>query len=151
MIDFEATLKILSERGVNFIVIGGYAATLHGSAYLTRDLGICYERTQENMERLVSALSPDRPRLRGAPEGLPFVFDMQTLSNGMNFTLATDLGDIDLLGHVCGLGEYRAIALDAISIPLLGGDYRVSSLLSVILSNRSEGRNKVCSFQTDLA
>ena len=38
MIDFEATLKMLSERGVNFVVIGGYAATLHGSAYLTRDL-----------------------------------------------------------------------------------------------------------------
>jgi hypothetical protein len=61
MIDFEATLKMLSERGVNFVVIGGYAATLHGSAYLTRDLDICYERTPENMERLVSALSPYRP------------------------------------------------------------------------------------------
>lgn len=44
MINFEATLKMLSERGVNFVVIGGYAATLHGSAYLTRDLDICYER-----------------------------------------------------------------------------------------------------------
>ena len=66
MINFEATLKALSERGVNFVVIGGYAATLHGSAYLTRDLDICYERTPENMERLVSALSPYHPRLRGA-------------------------------------------------------------------------------------
>ena len=58
MINFEATLKALSECGVNFVVIGGYAATLHGSAYLTRDLDICYERTPENMERLVSALRP---------------------------------------------------------------------------------------------
>lgn len=143
MIDFEATLKMLSERGVNFVVIGGYAATLHGSAYLTRDLRICYERTPENMERLVSALSPPyRPRLRGAPEGLPFVFDMQTLSNGMNFTLATDLGDIDLLGHVSGLGEFPAVALDAISMPLFGGEYRVASLDSLIRSKRAAGRNK---------
>ena len=66
MINFEATLKALSECGVNFVVIGGYAATLHGSAYLTRDLDICYERTPENMKRLVSALRPYRPRLRGA-------------------------------------------------------------------------------------
>jgi hypothetical protein len=90
MINFEATLKTLSERGVNFVVIGGYAATLHGSAYLTRDLDICYERTPENIERLVSALRPYHPRLRGAPEGPPFLFNVQTLSNGMNFTLATD-------------------------------------------------------------
>lgn len=97
MINFEATLKALSDRGVNFVVIDGYAATLHGSAYLTRDLDICYERTPENIERLVSALRPYHPRLRGAPESLPFLFEVETLSNGMNFTLATDLGDIDLL------------------------------------------------------
>ena len=106
MIDFEATLKTLSERGVSFVVVGGYATTLHGSAYLTRDLAICYERTPENMERLVSALRPYHPRLRGAPEGLPFLFDVQTLSNGMNFTLATDLGDIDLFGHLSGLAGF---------------------------------------------
>jgi hypothetical protein len=142
MINFEATLKALSERGVNFVVIGGYAATLHGSAYLTRDLDICYERTPENMERLVSALRPYHPRLRGAPEGLPFLFDVQTLSNGMNFTLATDLGDIDLLGHLSGLGEFPAVALDAIPMPLFGGEYRVASLDSLIRSKRAAGRSK---------
>lgn len=141
MINFEAALKALSERGVNFVVIGGYAATLHGSAYLTRDLDICYERTPENMERLVSALTPYPPRLRGAPEG-PFLFDVQTLSNGMNFTLATDLGDIDLLGNLSGLGEFPAVALDAISMPLFGGECRVASLDSLIRSKRAAGRNK---------
>ena len=64
MINFEATLKVLTEHSVVFVLVGGYAATLHGSAYLTRDLDICYERTPENMERLVSALSPYHPRLR---------------------------------------------------------------------------------------
>ena len=141
MIDFEATLKALSDRGVNFVVIGGYAATLHGSAYLTRDLDICYERTPENIERLVSGLRSYHPRLRGAPEGLPFLFDVETLSNGMNFTLATDLGDI-LLGHLSGLGEFPAVALDAISMPLFGGEYRVASLDSLIRSKRAAGRNK---------
>jgi hypothetical protein len=142
MINFEATLKALSDRGVNFVVIGGYAATLHGSAYLTRDLDICYERTPENIERMVSALRPYHPRLRGAPDGLPFLFDVETLSNGMNFTLATDLGDIDLLGHLSGLGEFPAVALDAISMPLFGGEYRVASLDSLIRSKRAAGRSK---------
>jgi hypothetical protein len=142
MIDFEAALNALSEHGVNFVVIGGYAATLHGSAYLTRDLDICYERTPENLERLVSALRPYHPRLRGAPEGLPFLFDVQTLSNGMNFTLATDLGDIDLFGHLSGLGEFPAVALDAISMPLFGGECRVASLDSLIRSKRAAAGTK---------
>ena len=142
MINFEATLKALSDRGVHFVVIGGYAATLHGSAYLTRHLDICYERTAENIERLVSALKPYHPRLRGAPEGLPFLFDVETISNGMNFTLATDLGDIDLLGHLSGLGEFPAVALDAIRMPLFGGEYRVASLDSLIRSKRAAGRSK---------
>ena len=73
MINFEATLKAFSERGVNFVVIGGYAATLHGSAYLTRDLDICYERGifhQENhplasLEERSFRKSKTAPRLRG--------------------------------------------------------------------------------------
>lgn len=129
MINFEATLKALSDRGVNFVVIGGYAATLHGSAYLTRDLDICYERTPENIERLVSALRPYHPRLRGAPEGLPFLFEVETLSNGMNFTLATDLGDIDLLGHLSGLGEFPAVACRCLAAS-------IEWLLSIPLSVR---------------
>src|SRR5579884_3974990 len=100
MIPFQAALKALLERGVNFVVVGGYAATLHGGSYLTSDLDICYERAPENMQRLVSALLPYHPRLRGAPPDLPFIFDVKTLSQGMNFTLQTDLGPIDLLGRL---------------------------------------------------
>ena len=142
MTNFEAALTALAKANVTFVVVGGYAAMLLGSALVTQDLDICYERTPENMERLVSALRPYHPRLRGAPEGLPFLFDVQTLSNGMNFTLATDLGDIDLLGHLSGLGEFPAVALDAISMPLFGGEYRVASLDSLIRSKRAAGRNK---------
>ncbi len=142
MTNFEAALTALAKANVTFVVVGGYAAMLLGSALVTQDLDICYERTPENMERLVSALRPYHPRLRGAPEGLPFLFDVQTLSNGMNFTLATDLGDIDLLGHLSGLGEFPAVALDAISMPLFGGEYRVASLDSLIRSKRAAGRSK---------
>jgi hypothetical protein len=142
MINFEATLKVLAEHSVVFVLVDGYAATLHGSAYLTRDLDICYERTPENMQRLAAALAPYHPRLRGAPQGLPFLFDLQTLSNGMNFTLETDLGDIDLLGHLSGLGEFSSVARDAVSMPLFGGEYRVASLDALIRSKKAAGRSK---------
>ena len=142
MINFEATLKLLAGSGITFVVVGGYAATLHGSAYLTRDLDICYERTPENMERLVSALRPHHPRLRGAPTELPFIFDVKTLSKGMNFTLQTDLGDIDLLGHIDGLGEFPDVAADAASMALFGYTCRVASIDSLIRSKRAAGRAK---------
>jgi hypothetical protein len=140
MIDFEATLKLLSERGVSFVVIGGYAATIHGSAYLTRDLDMCYERTPKNMERLVSALTTYRPR--GAPEGLPSVFDVQMLSNGMNFTLATDLGDIHLLGP-CPVWESSRLSRST-PFPCRCSAASIEWLLSISLirSKRAAGRNK---------
>jgi len=115
---------------------------LLGSAIVTQDLDICYERTPENMERLASALRPYNPRLRGAPDDLPFLFDAQTLSKGMNFTLRTGLGDIDLLGHLTGLGEYPSVARDAVSMPLFGGEYRVLSLDSLIRAKKAAGRAK---------
>ena len=60
----------------------------------------------------------------------------------MNFTLQTDLGDIDLLGHLSGLGEFPSVALGAVSMPLFGGEYRVVSLDSLIRSKKAAGRAK---------
>lgn len=59
------------------------------------DLDVVYERSADNLNRLVEALGPLSPYLRGAPPGLPFAFDVATLRRGLNFTLVTTLGDID--------------------------------------------------------
>ena len=107
MIDFETAFGVLSRAGVEFIVVGGTAATIHGSARLTRDLDIVYRRTPENLRRLIAALRPHHPYLRGAQPGLPFRWDEDTLKRGLNFTLTTSLGDIDLLGHVNNVVYFR--------------------------------------------
>jgi predicted nucleotidyltransferase len=142
MTNFTAALKVLSEAKVNFIVVGAYAAVLQGSAQVTRDIDICYERTPENMNRLFAALRPYHPRLRGAPAGLPFVLDERTLSQGMNFTFESDFGDIGLLGELSGVGQFPALARDAVSIDLDGAKIRVASLDAVIRSKRAAGRAK---------
>jgi hypothetical protein len=100
--DFESLLRLLARERVEFIIVGGAAATVHGSSRLTQDLDIVYRRTSENLRRLAEALSPYRPYLRGAPTGLPFRLDAETLQRGLNFTLVTDLGDLDLLGEITG-------------------------------------------------
>ena len=82
--------------------LGELARRDHGSARFTQDIDVVYRRTSANIEKLVAALRPYAPSLRGAPAGLPFVFDAQTVRNGLNFTLTTDLGDLDLLGAARG-------------------------------------------------
>ena len=104
---FDKLLPLLVQSGVEFILIGGVAGNLHGSARLTFDLDIVYARGLENLKRLTKLLGPHQPYLRGAPPGLPFVLDLPTLRNGLNFTLTSDLGDLDLLGEVVGGGGYR--------------------------------------------
>jgi len=40
--DFPSALTALTEAGIRFVVVGGLAATIHGSARLTHDLDIVY-------------------------------------------------------------------------------------------------------------
>jgi hypothetical protein len=72
MTDFRELIRVLAKAPVEFIIVGGLAATIHGSARLTKGLDIIYNRTQENAALLVHALAPYKPYLRGAPAGLPF-------------------------------------------------------------------------------
>lgn len=76
---------------------------------LTYDLDVLYRRTPQNITRLKSTLAPILPYLRGAPEGLPFQLDAATISRGLNFTLRTSLGDLDLLGEIAGGGAYERL------------------------------------------
>lgn len=142
MINFEAALRVLTEADVQFLVVGAFAAVAHGSSQVTRDLDICYARTPENLRRLASALAPYHPRLRGVEQRLPFVLDAQTLSHGMNFTLETDLGDIDLMGQLSGVGGYNDLLKDAKKVRLYETELQIASLDSVIRSKRAAGRPK---------
>ena len=142
MNDFERSLTVLRDARVHFVIIGGVAAAAHGSTYLTLDLDLCYERSPINLRLLAEALRPFHPRLRGAPDDLPFHFDSATISHGMNFTLTTDLGDLDLFGEVTGIGPYEAVRAMAITVELFGRSHDVLSLEGLIRSKRAAGRAK---------
>lgn len=142
MIDFEKALNVLADARVRFVIVGGLAVTIHGSAYVTYDLDFCYARGAENLSRLAQALQPYKPRLRGAPAGLPFRFDEQTLKSGLNFTLTTELGDLDLLGEVAGVGDFAAAKAASMSVELFGHDFDVLTLEALIASKRAAGRPK---------
>lgn len=137
---FDRLLTVLSEGGVAFIVVGGAAATAHGSARFTRDLDVVYSRSRDNLVRLADALAPYEPYLRGAPPGLPFNWDAATLTAGLNFTLITSLGEIDLLGEVTGGGRYEDLLPATIELPAFGVTCRFVTLETLILLKRAAGR-----------
>ena len=140
MTDFGALLATLARHEAAFIVVGGAAAVAHGSARLTQDLGIVFERSPENLDRLMSALAERKPYLRGAPPGLPFIWDGATLARGLNFTLVTSLGDIDLLGEIPGGGTYADLLPGAIELNVFESRCLCMSLSQLIRSKRATGR-----------
>jgi hypothetical protein len=104
--NFREILPVLIQHKVDFIVVGGGAAIAHGLARATYDVDVVYSRNPDNIQRLVDALRMHQPYLRGAPPGLPFRWDARTIQSGLNFTLTTSLGEIDVLGEVAGGGTY---------------------------------------------
>ncbi len=142
MTDFARLLQALVSGGVEFIIIGGVAATAHGSAHVTADLDIVYRRTPQNIARLAEALSPLQPYIRGAPPGLPFQFDVETIRRGLNFTLVTVAGDLDAMGEATGGGTYEALLSRSETRLLFCLDVRFVDLETLIHLKRAAGRPK---------
>ncbi len=142
MSDFKTLLTALSGQQVEYILIGGVAAVSHGSARATFDVDVVYRRTPENIDRLTRALQPLRPYLRGAPPGLPFIFDATTVKRGLNFTLTTTAGDLDLLAEVAGGGTWESLAPHSDELQLFGVACRRVDLPTLIRLKRAAGRPK---------
>lgn len=142
MTQLPSLLESLAVGGVRFIVIGGIAATAHGSARVTLDVDCVYARDPENIVRLVAAIRPLNPSLRGAPPGLPFRFDEPTVRAGLNFTLETDAGPIDLFGEVAGGGTFDQLLPRTAELRIFGHSCRVVTLEALIALKRAAGRPK---------
>jgi hypothetical protein len=138
--DFAGLIRALADGGVECILVGGVAATIHGSARLTRDVDVVYARRPDNLARLVAALGPFEPYLRGAPPGLPFRWDDATIARGLNFALTTTLGDIDLLGEITGGGGFDDLRPHAHPVHVFDRDVLCLDLLMLIRVKRAAGR-----------
>lgn len=115
---------------------------MHGSARVTYDVDLVYERTNENIERLARALTPHSPYLRDAPPGLPFTVDEKTIRAGLNFTLTTALGDLDLFGEIAGGETYRDLLPGSFEVEAFGIRFRCVNLPALIRIKESAARPK---------
>jgi len=142
ILNLEKFLKALAKENVKYLLVGGMAGIGHGMNYVTDDLDIYYERTKANLRAVVRALTPAQPKLR-TPEGdLAFLFDEKTLENGLNFTLSTEWGSIDLLGELSGAGKYEDLISKAVKLEFYGVEVDTISLDDLIRAKQCAGRTK---------
>lgn len=140
--NFQHILPHLTQHKVRFIVVGGGAAIFHGTALITYDVDVVYARDPENIRNVAAAMRSVKPYLRGAPPGLPFHFDEKTIQAGLNFTLTTSLGDLDLLGEIIGGGSYEELLPSTEEKEVFGVKCRFVTLEKLIQLKRAAGRPK---------
>jgi hypothetical protein len=142
MTDYRKLIDALAASRVEFIIVGGLAATLHGSARFTDDLDIVYQRSPDNVNRLIESLTPLSPYLRGAPPGLPFRWERETILRGLNFTLTTIPGPVDVLGEITLGGDYEHLLPYAEPMQVFGHECLCLGLKRLIEVKRAAGRPK---------
>lgn len=135
-------MRLLAEAGADFVVIGGLALQIIGGNHLTLDADFAFSRRRENARIIVEALAPYHPRPFQWPEGLPFVWDEQTVMNMTTLTLDTDLGRIDFLAEPDGAPPYELLKERAGSVDLGGRTVLVASIDDLISMKRAAGRPK---------
>jgi hypothetical protein len=143
-LDPPGLLRVLVERDVRFIVVGGIAGALHGSTTMTADLDILYERDAANLDRLAEALAELHAVRRDPPTGVKAPVDARALRNGANFLLSTDRGDLDCIAETPSGGfTYEQVAPTALRMAI---DrelvVEVASLDELIRMKRATGRPK---------
>jgi hypothetical protein len=138
----SSALEALLEHRVRFVLIGGFAARMHGSPSITEDLDICYARDPVNLQRLSAALTALHARLRGAPADVPFLLDPRTLEAGDSFTFDTDAGKLDCLGTPSGTKGFGELNANAVEMHTDLMTVRVASIDDLIRMKRAAGRPK---------
>jgi predicted nucleotidyltransferase len=142
--DPQRMLDVLARNHVRYVLIGGFAAAIHGSPYVTTDVDIVPADDRENLDHLSDALRELGARVRtdGVDGGVAFDHDGASLAAGQIWNLTTDAGDLDITFVPSGTSGYRDVVRDAEKLQILGVAVAVASLADVVRSKEAAGRDK---------
>lgn len=140
----DELLAVLERHGVDYVLIGGLAATLHGAAYVTFDVDITPATDVANLDRLSAALRElgARVRVAGIPGGLPFDHDARSLARAGVWNLTTAFGDLDLSFVPSGTGGFDDLREHAVAVTVHGVTLNVASLADIVRSKQAADREK---------
>ena len=139
---FQKLLKILDDAKIDYVLVGGFAAILHGVSQTTQDVDVCLSMAEDNLMKLRDSLAPYHPKHRMTPEKLSFLEHPSSLKNIKNLYLITDLGILDVLGEVGGVGDFEATQKDVETYDVFGLPVKVLGLDLLIASKKYMSRPK---------
>ena len=140
MSNLAEMLTTLARGGVEFVLVGGYAAVAHGVSLVTQDVDICCRFSKENLFRLQAVLVELRPRHRMTPQKLPFELTDDLCARLSNLYLETDLCVLDCLSEVKGVGGFDEVLAHSIELAFPGGTFRVLDLATLIHAKEAMDR-----------
>ena len=140
MADLTDLLGRLTQEKVEYVIVGGFAAILHGGSVVTEDVDICCRFTAANLLRLQKALRDLHPVHRLTPKKLPLELTAVRCRGLKNLYLQTDWGVVDCLGEVLGVGDYTTVRKQSVVVKLPFGNCRVLGVDALIKAKEAMGR-----------
>jgi len=140
--NLQGLLEILVKSPLDFVIVGGFAAVLHGCNQTTRDVDICLVLSPEQVLLLRQILKPLHPKHRMTSEKLSFLVHPEDVSTIKNLYLETDLGVLDVVSHIEGVGDFYDVLKNASQIEMYGGQCYLISINDLIKSKKALGRHR---------
>jgi len=142
MSSLEDIVERLIRAHVEFVVVGGFAVLAHGASLMTEDIDICCPFSEENLRSIESAVRDLHPVHRMTPQRLPFELTPNLSASLKNLYLGTDLGKLDCLGEVLGIGGYDEVKQRSVEIKFESGPCRVLNIDALIEAKAATNRTR---------
>jgi hypothetical protein len=135
----ELMRRLISSQ-VEFVLVGGFAAVAYGVTLVTRDVDICCRFSESNLMRIQAAFADLHPTPRSRPD-LPLQLTSEQCSTLKNLYLKTDLGVVDCLGEVLGVGNFDEVWKNSVEVELPYGKCRILDIDALIRAKEAMNRN----------
>lgn len=142
MQDFKKLIENLTDNGVEFIIVGGFSAVVHGVTLVTKDLDLCVSFTVENCKAILKSLEGLDPVYRMDVNKRPLKESPESLAKYKNLYISTKAGMIDFLGFISGVGSYEEVAKHTVELSLFERHCRVLSIDGLIKAKREMKEEK---------
>lgn len=138
----QALLVRLKDSGLEFVVVGGVSVVYHGAPVATFDLDICCPFGEKNVQRIEAAVRDINPVHRMTPNKLPLEITRSSFPTLKNLYLQTDLGKLDCLGEIAGVGDFTAVFKQSVIGKFSYGEFHILNIDALIASKSAIGREK---------
>ncbi len=133
-------LCLLADSEIPFVVVGGYAARMHGTSLLTEDIDVCAILSKDRVQKIRQILAPYHPVHRMTPKKLSLLEFPEDITLINNLYVSTDMGQIDFLGSVGGVGDFESVSRNAVEVSIFGRKCKVISIDDLIAAKKFMGR-----------